>query len=122
MAEAMRVKSKRGSAMIEAVMVFPIVIMTAAAMLGLAVSVYSEADCVSAMHTEIRHEAGLQAETWESLGGADRSVSEEKRQSGILLWKQISGRWGKHGHSEAVIDEEEFIRWLNSGKRVLSQS
>ncbi len=96
--------------MIEAALVFPLVILTAVAMLYLMLGLYGEAESSTSLHMELRVVAEGSSGTYvEGASGARYSSKGIVNFSGekLLKWR------------ENVIDEELFIRLTDAGKGII---
>lgn len=125
--QAINPHSKKGSAMVEAALVFPIVILTAITLLYIMLSYYSEAESISRLQIELRAEAGCCAETSVTYrAGSINNFENDFNEEGILSGRRLSGntvsefkakglisRLEIHNYpwSERIIDEDKIIRY-----------
>lgn len=127
----MSIKSKKGSTIVEASMIFPLVIAGVMAVLYIVIGMYSSLSLQSSVHLALRNESGRLSETVyrdeegtsfklekSRLGLRAIVAAEEIRsyQTSQLFTKKITRL--ESGRSY-VIDEAELVRRVNLAKEVL---
>ncbi|MBR0596367.1 TadE family protein [Sinanaerobacter chloroacetimidivorans] len=127
----MKLKTKKGAALVEASMIFPLVIAGVMAVLYIVIGLYSALSLQSNLHIALRQEAGKRSETVcrenevnvydmeESKIGLRTIISmEEKRnyRTSSLFNNKVSRT--EKGQSY-VIDEADLVRKIAIGKEVL---
>lgn len=111
-------RSKRGSTMVEAAVVFPMVILALVSVVYIMISMFEVTQQVSMLHTKVREEAGYTTETYSF---SPVSSKEFNVQNGLLTVKgettvkNEKGALLKSGSmrintSAYKIREEDFIR------------
>ena len=142
------IRAKKGSAIVEAAMVLPIVILTVVTLIYLLIDLYGATVMNAAQHTALRQEAGVQTETAcltdiEEMIPADRYGSKAWREKieiydkGILSEKYLyteseknikGGGLTDHFVKKTfygrcyLVDEVEYIRWVDLIKKDRRQS
>jgi len=121
----MRTRSKRGAAMVEAAIIFPLVAAGVAAVLYIVIALYLSLALQSSLHLALRTESGERSQTvsreytadvfeyrkeWISLRPAIMTEAEREYQIRSLFRNRISR---KESGRVYVIDEAELIRALS---------
>lgn len=117
--------NKRGSAIIEATIIYPIVIMVAIGLICLMVSIFYEAESQSRLHVYTRAMVGTESGCSKNLIIGEKEISDCLRISkvdgckilGIYFFGENSKyiNYEKEMYStENIVDEAQYVRWQNA--------
>lgn len=121
----MNIRSKKGTTMVEAAMIFPLVVAGVAAVLYIVIGMYLSLSLQSSLHLELRNECGKRSETVYRLdeikefnAETDRNgirpivrMEEEREYRINILFKDRTTK--KEEGRSYLIDEPEMIRILS---------
>lgn len=112
-------RSKRGAELVEAAIVFPIIILTAITMLTIMISLYNEAAVVSQSQISEREAASEEAETGITYLVAGKKPNKSDKDGvvnfrGLGLVERAITR--EYLWEEQVINESMVVRYLDIGK------
>lgn len=127
--------NKRGAAMIEAVIVYPIVIIAMMTVLYLLIGLYSAAVSIAELHTALRQEGGNESKTVLAENFSGRAVT--LRHENGVFYDRIAGECSDTARTDGLIhlslqrnyrdkillmDEEKYIRCLDATAEIISEA
>ncbi len=127
--------NKRGAAMVEAAIVYPIVIIAMMTVLYLLMALYSTAASTAELHTALRQKAGNESETVLAENFSEQTVSLHRE--GGILYDTVQGECSDTAWAEGLfrislqrnyrdkillMDEEKYIRCLDATAKIISEA